>query len=109
MAKVHSQATYKLAVEKYGFDKAQSIYGTIKELSAYDWSGAVLVDEETTKWFNSKIQPLEQRKSECSMVADKIETVDLPTTFCHMDSNPTNLIYIEEEGRSRRNGPECRA
>ena len=49
LAKVHSQETYKTALEKYGFDKAPDISEKIKPLGDFDWSN--LIDEETTRWY----------------------------------------------------------
>ncbi|XP_064625328.1 ethanolamine kinase 1-like [Lineus longissimus] len=99
MAKVHCKKTYKQAVEKYNIDKAKNIEVILEELVVKPWPECI-IDEETTKWYNSKVPSMEERQKEMKMLMELLRVKSIPKALCHGDCNPTNVIYDEENDKA---------
>ena len=54
--------------------------------------------------FNSQVPTQEERKENMNMMMEKLINMGSPAddqVFCHNDSNPTNIIYDEENGKRK--------
>ncbi|XP_064642119.1 ethanolamine kinase 1-like isoform X1 [Lineus longissimus] len=99
MAKMHCEATRLVAVDEYGVEKARTMMDVLSDC-IHEWP-KVIVNEETTKWFNSEVPTQEERRKELELVFGYMQAMmdgrygdKIP--FCHNDCNPTNIIYDEE-------------
>ncbi|XP_064642610.1 ethanolamine kinase 1-like [Lineus longissimus] len=100
MAKIHCETTRRIAVDEYRVEKVKPMMDVLKDFTL-EWP-EVIVDEETTKWFNSEVPTQGERIKELDLVfgglkvvTDNIRGHEL--SFCHNDCNPTNVIYDEKE------------
>jgi hypothetical protein len=48
--------------------------------------------------YTGQVPSMEERKKEVDLLLERLNS-SIPDTFCQGDSNPTNMIYDEEEGR----------
>ncbi|XP_064630714.1 ethanolamine kinase 1-like [Lineus longissimus] len=72
------------------------VYGFVVG-KTFSWGDQSLFKDVKLRRFNSQVPSFEDRKQEISMIIDKMRTASIPWTFCHIDCNPTNIIYLEEE------------
>lgn len=59
----------------------------------------IIIDEETTKWYNSQVPTDEERAKELKEVMGYMLGDGMERRFCHNDCNPTNLLYDEENDK----------